>query len=139
MRFQVNTQGHEDSIDITDQVAEAIKQLGLIDGIAVVFGLHSTIGITTLEYEKGVLQDVHDVFERLIPENAEYKHNLRGIDHNGAAHIKSAMVGTHLPVPVEEGQLVLGQWQRIVLIDFDERARTRDILVKALTSATTKP
>ncbi len=130
MRFQVKTKGHHDFIDITDKVASLVKQSGVKDGIALVFVPGSTAAITTIEYESGVIEDLIDVFESLAPENANYKHHERWGDNNGAAHIKSALVGTSFTVPIENGHLVLGTWQQIVLIDFDERARTREIVVK---------
>lgn len=131
MRFRVDTKGHCDVIDITEHVASAVATSGVDDGAALVFVAGSTAAITTIEYESGVIEDMTDVLERLAPENAEYKHHRRWGDHNGAAHIKSAILGTDFMVPIEDGRLVLGTWQQIVLIDFDERPRKRDIVVKA--------
>jgi len=130
MKFTVKTNGHYDFKDITPKVSEQIKKSKVKDGIALVFVAGSTAAITTIEYEEGVIEDLKDVFERWAPEKADYKHHLRWGDHNGAAHMKSAILGTDLSIPIENGELVLGTWQQIVLIDFDERPRSRDITVK---------
>src|SRR5690349_14808252 len=116
MRFRVKTKGHHDFLDITSEVAELVSKSGVKDGIALVFVPGSTAAITTIEYESGVIEDLIDVFESLAPENANYKHHERWGDSNGAAHIKSALVGTSFTVPIEGGRLILGTWQQIVLI-----------------------
>jgi secondary thiamine-phosphate synthase enzyme len=134
MRFRVQTRGHGDTIDITDRVAAAVVEAGVDDGIALVFVPGSTAAVTTIEFESGVIEDLKDVFEKIVPEAADYKHHVRWGDRNGAAHIKSAIVGPDFAVPVEGGELVLGTWQQIVLIDFDERPRAREIVVKVVAS-----
>ena len=132
MRFRIQTHGHSEILDITERVATAVLQSGTSDGLALVFVPGSTAAVTTLEYESGVVEDLQGVLERLAPENAAYKHHLRWGDRNGAAHIRSAMLGADLVVPIEDGELVLGTWQQIVLIDFDERPRTREVVVKVV-------
>jgi len=134
MRFRVQTKGHCDFVDITGEVAMAVATLGVTDGVALIFVPGSTAAVTTIEFEDGVMEDLKDVLERLAPENADYKHHARWGDRNGAAHIRSAIVGTDFLVPIEEGELVLGTWQQIVLIDFDEMPRTREVVVKAFES-----
>jgi len=134
MTFRVDTKGHGDTIDITTQVAKAVTESGVVDGIALVFVPGSTAAITTIEFESGVVEDLKDVFEKIVPEDADYKHHRRWGDRNGAAHIKSAIVGPDFAAPVEEGRLVLGTWQQIVLVDFDERPRRREIVVKVAPS-----
>jgi secondary thiamine-phosphate synthase enzyme len=134
MRFRVQTKGHHDTVDITGRVAAAVAESGVRDGIALVFVPGSTAAITTIEFESGVVEDLKDVLERLAPEDADYKHHRRWGDRNGAAHVKSAILGPDFMVPVEEGRLVLGTWQQIVLVDFDERPRTREVVVKAVAS-----
>jgi secondary thiamine-phosphate synthase enzyme len=130
--FAVKTKGHGDVLDITGQVASAVEQSRTKDGLAVVFVRGSTAALTTLEYEEGVIEDLRETLEKLAPENADYRHHRRWGDRNGAAHIKSALIGTDLAVPIEDGRLALGAWQQIVLIDFDERPRTREVLVRIL-------
>lgn len=130
MKFTVKTKGHYDFIDITNQVTEIIKQAELTDGIALIFTASSTSAITTMEYESGIIEDIKEFFEKYLPEKADYKHHQRWGDHNGAAHIKAALIGPDLTVPIEDSKLQLGTWQQIVLIDFDEKPRTREIIVK---------
>jgi secondary thiamine-phosphate synthase enzyme len=131
MRFTLNTEGHGDIINITSQVAKCLAGAkSASDGIAVVFIAGATAAITTMEYEDGLISDLSAVLEKIAPEGADYKHHRRWGDHNGAAHIKSALIGPSLSVPIEDGELQLGDWQQIVLIDFDERPREREIIVK---------
>ena len=132
MEFTVQTKGHYDFIDITEKVAEIARESKVANGLVVVFISGSTAAITTIEYEKGVLEDLKEVFERIAPEARDYKHHQRWGDKNGAAHIKSALVGTDLVVPIRDDKLQLGTWQQIVLIDFDERPRKREIIVKII-------
>ncbi|HZS48319.1 MAG TPA: secondary thiamine-phosphate synthase enzyme YjbQ [Blastocatellia bacterium] len=134
MKFKIQTKGHYDFIDITRQVASIVEQSKVEDGIVVVFVPGSTAAITTMEFESGIMEDLKQVFEGWAPEDADYKHHRRWGDHNGAAHIKSALIGPSLSVPIEEGALVTGTWQQIVLIDFDERPRTREIAVKVVST-----
>lgn len=129
MKFSVETNGHYDFIDITSEVAAAVKKSKVKDGIAVVFVPHSTVAITAMEFEEGIMEDIKDVLEKILPENADYKHHKKWGDHNGAAHIKSAWFGPSFSVPIENGELMIGTWQQIVLIDFDERPRTREVVV----------
>jgi secondary thiamine-phosphate synthase enzyme len=129
MKIKVSTQGHYDFIDITAQVAEVVKESNVREGVAIIFIPGSTAAVTTMEYEKGLIKDLKEVFENLAPEQGDYKHHQRWGDHNGAAHIKAALLGTDLTVPIENGQLQLGTWQQIVLIDFDEKPRKRDITI----------
>ncbi len=132
MEFTVQTKGHYDFIDITEKVTEIARESKVANGLVVVFISGSTAAITTIEYEKGVLEDLKEVFERIAPEARDYKHHQRWGDKNGAAHIKSALVGTDLVVPIRDDKLQLGTWQQIVLIDFDERPRSREIIVKII-------
>jgi secondary thiamine-phosphate synthase enzyme len=132
MKFQVSTKGHGDTIDITARVGQAIRESGLNDGIALIFAAHSTVAITTIEYEEGVVSDLKRVLEEIAPEEADYEHHKKWGDHNGAAHVKSAILGTDFLLPVENGQPMLGTWQQIVLIDFDEKAREREVIVKVI-------
>ena len=132
MKFTVRTTGHSDFVDITERVAGAVEQSGIADGIAVVFVPGSTAALTTMEFEAGSVEDITAVLERLAPENADYQHHRRWGDRNGAAHIKSALIGADLVIPIEGGKLALGTWQQIVLIDFDEHARQRDVIVKVV-------
>ncbi len=138
MRFIVNTKGRNDIIDITPQVAQIIENSNIQEGVALVFVPGSTVAITAIEYENGVIKDLKKILEKIAPENDNYEHHKRWGDHNGAAHIKSALLGADFMVPIEKGQLALGRWQQIVLIDFDERPRQREVIVKILSEQNKK-
>ena len=130
--FQLETKGNTDLLDITPQVAEAVKASGLRNGTATVFISGSTGGITTLEFEPGLQRDLPEIMEQLVPVGRSYHHDQTWHDGNGHAHLRSALVGTSFTVPVVKGQLTLGTWQQIVFLDFDNRPRTRKILVQIM-------
>ncbi len=132
MRFTVNTKGHNDIIDITPQITQIVKDSNIQEGAVLIFVPGSTAAITAIEYEGGVIKDLQRILEKIAPENDDYEHHKRWNDHNGAAHIKSALLGADFMAPIENGQLALGTWQQIVLIDFDERPRQREVIVKIL-------
>ncbi len=127
--LKLHTRGKTDVVDLTDQVAGALKQSDIKNGILVVFVQHTTAAITTSEYESALVKDLKALFERLAPEEADYQHN-REYDDNGHAHIRASLVGPSVAVPVANGELALGRWQRIVLLDFDNRPRTREVLIQ---------
>jgi secondary thiamine-phosphate synthase enzyme len=129
MTFSVKTEGHYDFADVTERVRSAVRDSGIRDGVATIFVSGSTAAITTMEYEQGLIRDMKNLFESWAPENADYEHHKRWGDHNGAAHLKAAIVGPDLSVPLAGGELQLGTWQQIVLIDFDERGRDREVTV----------
>lgn len=132
MMILVETKGHYDFIDLTDKIALMVRESNIENGAAVIFVSHTTAALTIMEYEDGTIQDLIDVFEKMAPENGDYKHQLKWNDKNGAAHIKSALVGQDLYVPIIGGEIHLGTWQRIVLIDFDEKPRTRKLIVQMI-------
>ena len=132
MKFQVKTRGHYDFINITDKIDLLIKESGIESGVAVIFVLGTTAALTIMEYEDGTIQDLIDIFEKLAPEAGDYKHHLKWKDKNGAAHIKSALIGQDLYVPIEMGKIQLGRWQSIVLIDFDTHSREREVVITIL-------
>ncbi len=126
--FRVETRGHSDVIDITDEVARAVRGTG----VATVFVPGSTAGITTVEHEPGLVRDLREAFERLAPESARYHHQETAGDDNGSAHVRASLVGPSLAVPFADGRLLLGTWQQIVLVDFDTRPRRREIIVQVI-------
>jgi secondary thiamine-phosphate synthase enzyme len=130
--FSVTTKGHCDILDITPEVGKAVSQAGVTDGLATVFVVGSTAGVTTVEYEPGLVSDLKDAFERIAPQAAGYAHDSRWGDGNGYAHVRSSLLGCSLTVPIADGELTLGTWQQIVLIDFDNRPRQRKIVVQVL-------
>ena len=118
-----------DIIDITADVARQVAASGLTNGQVLVFVPGSTAAISTIEYESGVVRDLKEAIERLAPTGIPYRHDARWGDGNGYAHVRAALVGPSLSVPLIDGRLVLGTWQQIVLIDFDNAPRDRRILV----------
>jgi secondary thiamine-phosphate synthase enzyme len=130
--FQVRTKGTNDVHDITGRVRDCLSASKLEEGIAVVFVPGSTAGITTIEFESGAVNDLKKAIERLAPEGLHYDHDARWGDGNGFAHVRAALLGPSLTIPVSHGELQLGTWQQIVLIDFDNRARNREIIVRLL-------
>ena len=130
MRFSIKTKGLNDIIDITDEVSEIVKKSEAKDGICLISCPGSTCGITTMEYESGLIKDLKRALEIIAPMNENYEHCKKWGDCNGYAHIRSALLKPGLAIPIEDGKLVLGTWQQIVLIDFDNRPREREIIVK---------
>ena len=127
--FQLSTRGHCDVVDISGQVQQIVSQSGISAGIVNVSGRGSTLGITTLEYESGCVSDLRRALDAIAPPTSDYAHNARWGDNNGYAHLRSALVGTAKSYPLCDGQLGTGTWQQIVLCDFDERSRDREVTV----------
>lgn len=126
----LSTRGDTDIIDITPQIAALVQQHALTQGQALVFVSGSTAGITTIEYEPGLLKDIPAAFDRIAPQGARYFHEETWHDGNGHSHVRAALLGCSLTVPFNEGRLLLGTWQQIVLIDFDNRPRRREVVVQ---------
>jgi secondary thiamine-phosphate synthase enzyme len=131
-QIQVSTRGNGDVVDITRQVAEQIRTSGLKGGIVTLFVPSSTSALTTIEYESGAVHDLQNLFDQIAPPDADYRHNLRWGDGNGHAHIRHALLGPSLTIPFVEGCLTLGTWQQVVLVDFDNRPRSRSVVVQML-------
>jgi len=125
-----NTAGNTEIADITQQVAETVRGMGIKDGQVLVFVPGSTGAVTTIEYEPGVVKDLLEAIEELAPVGKYYRHDDRWGDGNGYAHVRAALLGPSLTVPISGGHLILGTWQQIVFIDFDNRPRSRRILVQ---------
>jgi len=121
----LKTCGRNDVRDITDTVQETVRRAKVNEGQATIFVPGSTAGVTTVEYESGVVQDLASALERLFPENLRYAHHETAGDDNGFSHIRAAFIGPSLTVPVTGGQLTLGTWQQIVFVDFDSGPRSR--------------
>lgn len=130
--FHINlqTKGNCDIIDLTGNVQEIISNKKFSDGNVLIFAGGSTAGITTIEYEPGLLKDYPDFWERLVPENTNYEHDNTWHDGNGHSHVRAALQGASLTVPFTNGMLMLGTWQQIILLDFDNRPRNRQIVVQ---------
>jgi secondary thiamine-phosphate synthase enzyme len=130
--ISINTKGFSDIIDINSQVLSIVKRSLIANGLVTIFCPGSTGSITTLEYESGVLQDLKDALERIAPSDIPYEHNERWGDGNGFSHVRAALMKPSLTVPLVNGKLTLGTWQQIVFIDFDNRGRSRDIIVQII-------
>jgi len=126
----VQTRGVGDAVDITGEVEREVQATGLKAGTATVFVRHTTAALTIIENEPGLVQDMKALWDRLIPNGMHYKHNVH--DDNGHAHLRAALQGPSLVVPFVEGKLALGTWQRIVLVDFDTRPRSREVVVQVM-------
>ena len=129
---QLKTKGRDDCVDITEAVREAVGRSKITQGLATVFVTGSTAGITTVEYEPGLVKDLQEALRRLFPEDLRYAHHESGGDDNGFSHLRAAFIGPSLTVPVADGKLQLGTWQQIVLIDFDVRPRNREFVIQLL-------
>lgn len=129
---EIRTKGRNDCVDITDAVQRAVTGANLRQGIATVFVTGSTAGVTTIEHEPGLVQDLNESLRRLFPENLPYAHHDTGGDENGFSHLRASFIGPSLTVPVADGRLQLGTWQQIVLVDFDVRPRTRSYLIQVI-------
>ncbi len=120
-------------VDITGQVAEAVRESGIGEGVVVVFNVGSTAGVTTTEFEPGLVNyDIKAAFEKIAPENARYEHEETWHDDNGHSHVRASLLGPSLCVPVVGGRLTLGTWQQIILVDFDTRPRTRTVICQTI-------
>ena len=124
------TKGHTHIIDITDDVVALVNKYKIAQGQVTIFNPGSTGGITTIEYEPGLLKDLPEAFEIFAPETKAYHHDLTWGDGNGSAHVRAALLGPSLAIPIVGGLMTLGTWQQIVFLDFDNRPRNRKIVVQ---------
>jgi secondary thiamine-phosphate synthase enzyme len=129
--FTIETSGGRTDIkDVSDKVRDIVRSSGLSEGQALIFVPGSTAAVTTIEYEPGLLSDLPEVLDKLVPGNVRYKHDDTWGDGNGYAHVRAALIGASLLVPFAKGELMLGTWQQIVVLDFDNRPRSRKIVVQ---------
>ncbi len=126
------TEGYCDIIDITPKVDELVQKEKIKNGLATVFVSGSTAALTTIEFEPGLVKDLKELLEKLIPSGKRYHHDDRWGDDNGFSHLRSSLFGPSLQIPIEGGRLLLGTWQQIVLVDFDNRPRSREIVVQLM-------
>ncbi len=132
-QFDVSTRGNNHIIDLTLQVARVVEAARLSHGLVTVFVVGSTAGITTTEFEPGLVNyDLAAAFEKIAPEEGHYAHEQTWHDDNGHSHIRASLIGPSLTVPLVNGQMPLGTWQQIVLMDFDTRPRTRTVIVQVI-------
>ena len=128
--ISISTKGNCEMVDSTDSVSELISSNNFIEGNALVFAGGSTAGITTVAYEPGLLKDYPKFFDRIAPASINYEHDNTWQDGNGHSHVRTAIQGASLTVPFSKGRMLLGTWQQIIFVDFDNRSRKRDIVVQ---------
>lgn len=128
--ISLETKGNADIIDITAQVSDIVSNCDVKNGTVTVFVPGSTGAITTIEYEPGLVEDLHRLFEEVASEKKKYAHNLRWGDGNGHSHVRAALIGPSLTVPFTDSVMYLGTWQQVIFIDFDNRFRSRELIVQ---------
>lgn len=130
--FKISTKGNNDIVDLTEKVSEIVRETKIKEGMCLISLPGSTCGLTTIEYEPELLKDFKEFLEKIIPSDKEYHHDNVWGEKNGFSHLRSALIKPFLTIPIEDGKLVLGQWQQIILIDFDNRPRERKVMVKVI-------
>ena len=130
--ISLKARGFSDVIDITGDVSTVVESSGIREGIAVVFTRGSTSSVTTIEFEPGAVDDLKRALNHIAPQDATYRHNERWGDGNGFSHVRSALMKPSISIPVIEGALALGTWQQIVFLDFDNRERSRELIVQVV-------
>lgn len=132
-QIEFSTRGYNHIVDITDLVQNEIHQSGFIEGQVTLFSIGSTTGLSTIEYEPGLVNiDISAMFDKLAPYGVDYAHNKTWGDDNGAAHVRSTLQGSSLVVPFVSAEMILGTWQQIIFIDFDTRPRSRKVVVQII-------
>ena len=131
-KISLQSKGHCDIIDITPQVEQQLAETDIRNGIVTLFISGSTAGISTIEFESGLLSDFQSMWERNVPKDIPYNHDRRWGDGNGYSHVRASLLGASLVIPFDDKKLALGTWQQIVLIDFDNRPRSRQIILQIM-------
>ena len=131
-RIRLQTKGNPDLIDITDRLNKVVFGAKIKNGSVNVFVVGSTAALTTFEYEPGLIQDVSQLYEKLIPAQKHYAHDETWGDANGFSHLRAALQGPSLTIPIEDGKMLLGTWQQVVLAEFDNRPRQREVVVQII-------
>lgn len=130
--LRLETPGNGHIVDLTEGVASVVRTSDVQRGVVMVFAAGSTVAVTTMEYEPGGVHDLQALLDRLIPAGTDYEHNRRNHDTNAHAHLRAALIGPSESIPLVDGRLALGTWQQIVLIDFDDRPRRREVTVQVV-------
>jgi len=126
----LRTSAKDEIIDITDKVQDIVSKSGIDNGLACMFVAGSTAAVTTVEFEPGLVKDLKEAMDRLYPRGIDYEHHRRWGDGNGHSHVRAALVGPSLTVPIVDGRLLLGTWQQIVFLEFDNKPRSREVAVQ---------
>lgn len=130
--LRMDTPGNGHIVDITEGVTSVVRTAGMDRGLVTAFAVGSTVAITTMEHEPGGIGDLQGLLDRLIPPQDDYEHNRLNHDTNAHAHLRAALIGPSETVPIVDGRLALGAWQQLVLLDFDDRPRTRTVTVQVV-------
>jgi len=130
--ISLQSKGECDIIDITPQVAKQVTEAGINSGTVTLFVAGSTAGISTIEFESGVLSDFQDMWQRNVPDSITYEHDRRWGDGNGYSHVRASLLGASLVIPFNDKKLTLGTWQQIVIVDFDNRPRSRQVVLQIM-------
>jgi len=128
----LNSRGECDIIDITPDIEQEVAKAGMAKGVVTIFVAGSTAGLTTIEFESGVLADLQGMWERIVPKDITYAHDRRWGDGNGYSHVRASLLGASLAVPFSNKRLMVGTWQQIVLVDFDNRPRSRQVILQIM-------
>ena len=131
-RISLQSKGHCDIIDVTSQVEQQVAGAGINNGTVTLFITGSTAGVSTIEFESGLLSDFQDMWERNFPKNIPYQHDRAWGEGNGYSHVRASLLGASLVIPFSDKKLALGTWQQIVVVDFDNRARSRQIVLQIM-------
>lgn len=131
-RITLSTKGNADMVDITNQVSQVVENSGLEDGVVTLFTPSSTSGLTTIEFESGCIRDLRRLFDEIIDPGRHYDHNARWGDGNGHSHVRAALLGASFSVPFTNRKLILGTWQQIIFVDFDNRSRRREVVLQMI-------
>ena len=131
-RISIRTRGEGDVVDITQDIKGRVQGSGIASGTVTVFISGSTAGVTTIEYEPGAVSDFQSMWDRLVPRNVQYKHDQRWGDGNGYSHVRASTLGPSMVVPFTDRTLLLGTWQQVVIVDFDNRPRSRQIVLQII-------
>jgi len=131
-RVHINTQGNGDTINVTTDIVREVNNSGINSGTVTIFIPGSTAGISAVEYEPGLISDIKAMWERLVPSNIEYEHNKAWGDGNGYSHVRSSLLGPSITIPFVNKRMTLGTWQQIVMVDFDNRPRSREIILQIM-------
>jgi secondary thiamine-phosphate synthase enzyme len=131
-KFTFISEGTFFAVNVTEQVRTAIQNAGIQNGMALVYYCHTTGAAMIIEHEAGILVDLEDVLEKIVPTAYEYKHHMRGFDSNGSAHVRTALLNVSVTVPVVDGDLAIGTWQEILVIDMEPQGRPRTVMIQVM-------
>lgn len=128
----LSTEGFCHVIDVTGQIQQRVEESGVKNGTATIFVVGSTAGVTVVEYEPGLVKDLEDLFNKLAPPTRDYHHEETWHDGNGFSHVRASLLKPSLVVPIQNGKMRLGTWQQVVVLDFDNRPRSREVAVQVM-------